>query len=122
MKPVPVIVNVDPTAPTTGVKDVMVVGITVKSDVDVIVLPTGDRYFPVVAPGGTVTEIEVAEADKIVAGMLLNVTSFPNISAREICTGNCDGSAYWTRCWSKASHRWQRDSIFFVARKNQQDQ
>jgi len=73
-KPVPVMATVDPTEPLVGEKLVMV-GITVKSDVDVTVSPFSVTVIgPVVAPEGTVTVSVVLVALLIVAVVPLNLT------------------------------------------------
>jgi len=73
-KPVPVMATVDPTEPLAGEKLAMV-GITVKSDVDVTVSPFSVTVIgPVVAPEGTVTTSVVLVALLIDAVVPLNLT------------------------------------------------
>jgi hypothetical protein len=78
LKNVPEIITVAPTAPLSGLNPVIVgVGSTVKSDKLEMVTPLTDNdIFPVVAPGGTVVVILVAEDEDTVATVPLKRTIF----------------------------------------------
>ncbi len=74
LKPTPVIVTAVPTGPLVGATPVTV-AVTVKLET-LVAAPHGlaTWIFPVVAPSGTVAEIEVAEATLNVAATPLNLT------------------------------------------------